>query len=294
MKPIVSILLVHYHRKDLLIACIQSIYESRPKASFEILVIDNDERATIPSDLKKIFPKVQYIRAPGNVGYGRSNNLGASKAKGKFLLILNPDSLVKKGMIDLLQSFLAVTPKAGAAAPTLYDPKNKRYLQQGSSILTPLEGIVVLSFINKFFPNNPIARRYLHLPISTQRILPMEVIPGTAFMIKTAVYKKMSGFDERFFLYFEEFDLCKRLYDAGYQNYILSDAKLVHYWKASTPSSPHIQEIFQQSRKYYFQKHFGLPAALIVELFARTGIRSTFSTLKAKIIKIGKLPEDTQ
>src|SRR3990172_12816132 len=97
----VSIIVVNYKVKEELFKCIKSILDSKSKVSYEIIVVDNDEKKNILNDLKKKFPKVIYLPNK-NKGYGQGNNAGAAVAKGEFLLILNPDTLFKNNVVDLL------------------------------------------------------------------------------------------------------------------------------------------------------------------------------------------------
>ena len=156
----VSIIIVHYKVKKVLYNCLRSIANSSLSVPFEIIVVDNDETKTIEEYLKIHFPKVEYIAAPENLGYGRGNNLGIKGAKGEYIFVLNPDTIVTKGMVETMLDFLGENKKVGAVAPSLYDEKGKVYPSQGTGPLTPIQGIVALSFINKIFPNNPISKAY--------------------------------------------------------------------------------------------------------------------------------------
>lgn len=253
----VSIILVHYGKKKILNDCINSIRSSNPKVSYEIVVIDNNTE---------------------NRGYSKGNNLGVEKAKGEYILILNPDTFVEEGAIDKLVRFIESNKKVGIVAPTLFDPKGNIYPLQGTQELTPWRGIFALSFINKLFPKNPVSKKFWMLGVDRNRSLETDVVPGTAFLIKKDLFVKIGGFDENFFLYFEEFDLGRRVKKLGLKNYILPDAKVTHFWGASTPKTKEIKDIFAKSRFYYFKKNFGLINAIIVEAFARFGL-ATFILL---------------
>jgi GT2 family glycosyltransferase len=269
IKPKVSIILVHYKESGVLYDCIRSIYKSSPKVSFEIIVVDNDEIKIVNKYLKKNFPKIRYIAASGNLGYGKGNNLGIENARGEYVFVLNPDTLVEKGAVDNLLKFLENNKKVGIVAPTLYDKNGKMYPLQGTGKLTPLRGAVALSFLNKLFPRNPISKKYWMLDADRTKPYEVEVVPGTAFMIKRSLFEKIGGFDRNFFLYFEESDFCKRVVEKGLKLFILPEARVTHFWAVSTPPSDKIRKIFSESRFYYFKKNFGILNALIVEFFTR-------------------------
>lgn len=283
-KIVVSIIIVHYKDKRRLFNCILSIKQNKQKISFEVIVVDNDEKPIIRKELKAKFKWVKYIRSPGNIGYGAGNNLGAKHAKGKYLFILNPDTEALSGSIDKLANFLKKNKRVGLVAPNLVDEKRKIFSQLGSRKLTPLRGIVALSFLNKLFPNNPISIKYWLKDVPMNKKREMDVVPGSAFLIRKRVFEKVKGFDENFFLYFEESDLCRRVKDFGHYIYIIPDAQIVHYWKPGKPGTKKAKKIFARSRFYYFRKHYGIHNALIVEMFARF---SKWHALSLAIIFVG-------
>lgn len=247
----VSIIIVQYHVRDELFDCIQSIIDSKPKATYEIIVVDNDEVKTLKKDLLKKFPKVKYIPNE-NKGYGQGNNVGAKHAKGDYLFFLNPDTIVFKNTVDELVNFIKKNKKVGLVAPFLLH-EDKKPFEQGTKKLTPLRAIFALSIINKFFPNNQIAKNYF-IQWDTIETKEVAVVPGTALMIKKELFTSLEGFDEHFFLYFEEFDLCKRIQAKGYKLFIEPKAKIIHLWERSTKKRNDINKIFNESRFYYFKK----------------------------------------
>src|SRR6266487_3163901 len=197
----VSIIIVHYKVKQELFDCLVSIIQSRPKVSYEILVVDNDEIKTIGRDVQNKFPKVNYIKAPGNIGFGGGNNLGAKAAVSEFLFFLNPDTLLFPNTIDILIQFMRKDKKIAIAAPLLLDQTHNPYPLQGATTLTPLEGIFALSFINKYFPFNPISQKFNLQNWDKTTIKQVDTVPGTAFIIRRNIFENMGGFDEQFFLY---------------------------------------------------------------------------------------------
>ena len=267
----VSIIIVNYKVKKELFACIESIIQGKPTTPHEIIVVDNDERKTIYADLSKKFPKIKYVPNE-NKGYGAGNNLGATYAKGQYLFILNPDTKLEKNCIDLLTTYLERHKDVGIVAPVLYDRNNKPPLQ-GAHELTPLRAIFTFSFLNKIFPKNPITKEYwVDQKWDKKSAQEVGSVPGAAFMIRKEIFEKVDGFDEGFFLYFEEHDLCKRVVKVGWKLVMCPQAKVFHVLGGSTKQSKRsIQNIFVQSRFYYFRKHFGVLPAFCTEAVLRTG-----------------------
>lgn len=262
----VSVIIVHYKAKQELFDCLKSIYNSDSKNLLEIIVVDNDELKTINREIKVKFPKVKYIENHKNNGYGAGNNLGARNAKGEYLLFLNPDTIILDDAIDKLVEFISQDDKIAIVSPLLLDKEQKVSKLQGTCALTPISAIFALSFINKYFPNNPISRNYYNLDWDKTKDLEVDVIPGSAFLIRKKVFEEIGRFDEKLFLYFEESDLCKRVKEKGYKIFITVNAKVIHLWGRSTKSLSNTKEIFEQSKYYYFQKHYGKFWAFIVRL----------------------------
>jgi GT2 family glycosyltransferase len=272
----ISIIIVHYKADIVFFDCLRSLEKNKPKGKYEVIVVDNDERARIDKKIKKEFPHVIYIKSPRNVGFGAGNNLGAKHANGEYLFFLNPDTTIFTNTIDTLVKFLETHKKAGIVAPLLLDPQTKPYDLQGTSLLTPFRALFSLSFINKLFPNNLIAKSYWNTGWDKTKVKEVDVVPGTAFMIRKEIFNKIHGFDEHFFLYFEEFDLCKRIREKGYGIFITPSARLIHLWgKGGTGEAKNIGTVFKQSRFYYFKKHYGFTTALFTGLFLNIG-KTTF------------------
>ena len=263
----VSIILVYYQKFDALLTCLDSIYRLKTKSSIEVIIVDNSKES-VGSEIEKKFKKVRYLKSPGNIGYGAGNNLGAEKAKGKYLFILNPDTSVKKSAIDNLVSFLDSNRKTAIVAPNLVDKEDKLFESMGNTELTPMKAIFSLTFINKLFPNNPVARKYWLKDSDKHKKRKVDVVPGTAFMIRKSVYKNLGGFDKYFFLYFEEFDLCRKVSMEGWDIYMIPQAVITHYWY-SKKGNKSLRTAFNRSRYYYFKNNFGLIPTLTVELFSR-------------------------
>lgn len=265
-KGKISVIIVHYRTKKLLFDCLASL-EKASKGDIEIIVVDNDERKTISTEIKAQFPQIKYLPNK-NMGFGQGNNVGVKEANGEYLFFINPDTKVYPGILDHLFEFLSKHKKTGIVAPLLLDKNEKPYPLQGTQILTPGKALIAYSFLDKILPNNPVSKRFWLKGWDKSKLKEVDVVPGTAFMIKTDLFHKIEGFDERFFLYFEEYDLCKRIRDLGFRIFILPKAKVIHYWGESTQmSSLNIQKVFEQSRFLYFKKHFGIFKALFVSFF---------------------------
>lgn len=267
-KVKVSVVYVNYKSFNELRKSITSIAKSKTKVKYEIIVVDNEGNSKLKNHLK--FEKgIKYIKSPKNLGYSAGNNLGAKYAKGKYLLILNPDTELKSGVIDKLVQFLDKNTNSAIVAPILVDIKGKILFQISSKRLTPLIYIYTYTIAAKIFPDNSIKKEFLKENINSKKPYEVDVIPGSAFMIRKSIFDKIGGFDEKFFLYFEDNDICDRVRKAGYKIYKIPGARVFHDWRPADGSKV-LKDIFEKSRFYYFKKHFGIVSAIIVEALSRS------------------------
>lgn len=262
----VSIIIVNYNTKDELSACIKSIIDSKSKIYYEIIVVDNEENKNFEANLKNNFPEVIYVPNK-NLGFGQGNNLGAKYAKGEYFFFLNPDTKILNNTLDELFRFIKKRKNTGVISPLLLNKKEKPHFVQGSQFPTLTKVIFSLSFIHKLFPNNLIARKFFLQDWDGKSPRRVDVFPGTAFLIKKDVFEKIGGFDEKYFLFYEEADLAQKIKSIGLENYIVPKSRLVHLGGASTRTRNDIEEIYKNSQYYYFKKWYGLPSAIFTKLF---------------------------
>lgn len=256
MKNIeISIITVNYKVGEKIKKCLLSIEKHFKNINYEVIIVENEVSANFKNQFEA-HRNVTYIKSKRNIGFGAGNNLGAKIAKGEYLFFLNPDTTIEKGsIIELLKLFR--DKKTGVVAPLLLDKQKKPYKKQGTLKLTPLRAIFSLSFIYKYFPKNFIARSFWLESWNKKTVKEVDVVPGTAFVIRRNIFQKIKGFDEKFFLYFEESDLCNRVKEIGYNLYITPSLQVIHEWGKSTEQMSNISDIFDSSRKYYFKKNYG-------------------------------------
>lgn len=263
-----SIVIVHYNKVVDLINVLSSIAAQKIQASYEVVVIDNGSQ-NLCSVLPKNISNLRYVKVGMNTGYSQGNNIGVSLCNGNYVLILNPDTYLQPHSIDSMMKYLDSHKNVAVVTPMLQDEYGNQYLQIGPRRLGMMEGIVCLSFINKILPNNAISKRYFGSDLDWNISCDVEVFPGSVFLIRKKVYQDLGGFDERFFLYFEECDLSNRLIDHGWKIHYLASAKCIHYWGAKKNTNSTNSAHFRRSRYQYFLKYYGKPAATFVELVVR-------------------------
>lgn len=276
MKKDVSIIIVNYKSKKYLFDCISSIYSSKPKLSFEIIVVDNGG-VNLKKYLLEKFPKVIYIKSDKNLGFGAGNNLGAKFAKGQYFFFLNPDTLVFPKTIDYLYDFFKKNKKTGIVSPLVLDNDNKTFKLQAYKELTPLNSIISFSFLKNLLWKKSFFEKYSLSDWENKPIREVDSVYGAALMTSKEVFNKVNGFDEAFFLYFEENDISKRVKELNYKLYINSNSKITHKVGQSTKQYSKRDEVFANSRFLYLKKHHGLIRATIVDLILK--INKTFTLI---------------
>lgn len=275
----VSITIVNYKVRKKVLSCIESIYKSKPRQSFEIIVVDNSQDKLLKKELTKIYPKVEYKESSTNVGFCAGNNLGARYAKGEYLFFLNPDTSVFKNTIATLAQFLDKDPKAGIVSPLVLGSDQKPLNMQGYRELNPINGFFTFFFLRERFRRYSFADYYSFKDWQKQPIRKVDTVYGAALMIRTELFKKLKGFDEDYFLYFEENDLSKRARKLGSELYINSNARIIHEVGQSTKQIKQRDKYFSKSRFLYFKKHFGIVQATILELLLKINKVSLLLTL---------------
>jgi len=264
----VSIIIVYYKEMGNLINLLISIKSQVSGFDFEVIVVDNSKERNIKENIIKVYKNVVYLKSPRNLGYSAGNNFGTKYAKGEYIFILNPDIRLEAKVIERLASFLVKEKNAAIVAPELIDSTGKIVSQIAPNKLTPIRYVFTYTFIEKIFPENKIKKMFLKKIIKDNGPYRVDVVPGSAFMIKKNIFEELNGFDEKFYLYFEDNDICDRTRRLGYEIYKIPSVKVFHDWLPAD-GNVELKIIFEKSRYYYFKKHFGTINAIVVELFAK-------------------------
>lgn len=223
-----SIIIVTYNQFDKVRACLSSVLASHLNGiTYEIIVVDN---ASPEGDIKSLsldFPGVKFISSPVNLGMGAGNNLGARSAAGDFLLILNPDTELHNNAIKVMLDHLKSDAQSGIIGPKLIYPDGERQTScyQFPNLLMPF---FRRTFLGRLMP------RYLHSYLMTDsdfdEVQKVEGwIMGSCLMLRADLFRKLGGFDERFFMYFEDTDLCKRISRSGLDVIYQPNAVVIHH-----------------------------------------------------------------
>jgi len=223
-----SVVTVNYRSWPYTSRCIDSLYATGYE-DFEAVVVDNDQG--VPPEIPH---PVRLIRNPENVGFARACNQGIYASKGENVMFLNPDTVVEDGFFESLEEFLDEHPKAGVVGPRIVGFEGDVQLTARKE-LSFVSGVLGrTSLLTRLFPKNPLVRRLFPAAEKLTGPTAVDWIAGTCMAVRRRTLEEIGGMDERFFMYFEDADLCRRAREAGWLVYYLPQVEVFHHSGASS------------------------------------------------------------
>jgi hypothetical protein len=286
-----SIIIVNYNVKEFLQNLIHSIEKASARISKEIIVVDNASDDGSIEFLKEKFAQIRLISNNSNLGFGKANNLGMKEAAGKYFLLINPDTIVAEDTFDKMIKFFEEHSDVGLAGCKILNPDGSLQLACRRSFPGPWTSFTKVTGLSNLFPKSKLFARYNLTYLDENQTYEVDAISGSFMMLRKEVYEKVGGFDEQFFMYGEDLDLCYRIQKAGFKVFYFHDTQIIHYKGESTKRS-NIDEakMFYNAMHLFVKKH--LSSSLLVELILRSAIvvRSLFAFLgMRKLILISAL-----
>lgn len=266
-----SVIIVNYNVKELLENCINSILAASTKIKTEIIVVDNNSFDGSAEYLQNKFSHLQNFKIISNkinLGFSKANNQGVKIASGKYVLILNPDTLLKEDTLEKTIGFYEKQNNAGAVTCKLILPNGKLDLACRRSFPTPSVAVFRILGLSKVFPKSRTFGKYNLTYLNENSTYEVDAIVGAFMLIKKEIYDSVKGFDEEYFMYGEDLDLCYRLKKAGYKNYYFHETSIIHYKGEST----------KKSSISYVNNFYGA-----MQIFARKNLHSNSLVLNSLI-----------
>ena len=225
----VSVIIVHYQVKDLLRNCILSIQKYFQGFDYEIVVVDNNSPNPEWKVLINEFDKVNFIELKENLGFSKANNIGVKSAKGEYVYILNPDTEIEGNYFQEILDFADAREKLGALGLRMHDAEGN-FLPESKRSVPAL----INSFEKLFTKLNNDSKTYYRNDVAETEIAEVEVMTGANLLMRKSVYEEVGGFDERYFMYGEDIDLCYTILRKGYKNIYYGKYSILHYKGEST------------------------------------------------------------
>lgn len=264
----VSRIFVNYKTKDLTINAIKSVFEKTNGIHYEIFVVDNNSNDGSIEAIEKQFPQVNIIKNTINAGFGTANNLAIKQAKGKYILCLNTDTILLNNAIKIMFDFMEKeeNQEVGVCGGYLVNKDDEPCYCCGHF---PTLTSMLWEYLNikKFFPD---FYKRICPTLNLDEIIPnkdIDYISGADICFRKSVLDKVGLFDEKFFMYYEETDLCKRIKNSGYGIKIIESAQIKHLEGMSLGLSLDKRKLIKQSCIYYFRKHHPFQIGLIKLMF---------------------------
>jgi GT2 family glycosyltransferase len=233
MAPVLSILIVTYNSQHQIHRSLESLYRQTGLPSFEVIVVDNASADNTVSIIRKHFPQVRIVQSNRNLGFAGGLHAGIGDAQGKYLLLMNPDTVVLNSAIDRLLNFAGQNPQNGIwGGITLYD--NMALNPEHAWTKPTFIALLFFAFgFNKLFPHSPFFNKINYGGWRRDAVKKVDIISGCFFLTTRELWDRLDGFDPAFFLYAEEADFCLRAKKIGCQPIVTPDAKVIHHGGAS-------------------------------------------------------------
>jgi hypothetical protein len=257
--------------KEFLLNLLQSIRNAVNNFSVEIIVVDNASDDGSVELLKEKYSDVKLIINEKNVGFGAANNQALKIARGKYFLLINPDTIVKENTFNEMISFFQKVPDAGIAGCKVLNPDGTLQLACRRGFPGPWTSFTKVMGLSKIFPKSRLFARYNLTYLDENQTYEVDAVSGAFMMMRRELYEKIGGFDSQFFMYGEDLDLCYRSQKNGFKVYYLHTTEVIHFKGESTKrSSLDETKVFYDAMHLFVRKHFS--SSFLIESILQSAI----------------------
>jgi GT2 family glycosyltransferase len=266
-----SIVIVSYNTKDILENCLRSIYAETKRVMFEVIVVDNASEDGTIGMIDAQYPNVRLIKNSHNAGFAAANNQGITISLGKYVLLLNSDTVVINGALDRTIAFMDTNSEASITGCRQLFP-DFRLQESCRSFPTPWNIFTESTFLYKIFPKTRLFGHYYLTYFDYRSVKEIDVVMGSFMMIRRSVLNSIGGFDESFFFYTEETDFCYRAKLRGFRSFFYPDAEIIHIGGGSTKNLLWTFRQLHISQYQYIDKHYRGIRNVFMRAMKRFGI----------------------
>lgn len=268
-----SIVIVSWNVKDLLNKCIKSIYAQTKQISFEVFVIDNKSSDGTVEMLTgefinnpEAYKNLHIIFNNHNAGFAKGNNQGIERAKGQFVLLLNPDTeIFESGTLERCVNFMKKNKKCGVLGCKLLNT-DKTLQPSARRFPTLMSQMLIMLKVHNLWPTISPVKKYYALDFPHKRVSSIDQVMGAFLMTRMKIIKEIGALDEKFWIWFEEVDFCKRVKNLKYLNIYFPESQIIHHHGQSFKQvlSYKKQKQLNRSLLYYFKKHHSFFSYLVL------------------------------
>jgi hypothetical protein len=266
-----SVIIVNYNVRQFLENALTSVFRALEGLDGEVIVVDNASDDGSVEMVRKKFPAAQVLANRENLGFARANNLALTGAKGRYFLLINPDTIVQEDTFRVMLEFFRTHPETGLAGCKILNPDGSFQLPCRRSFPTPWVAFTKVFGLSALFPQSRLFGRYNLTYLDPDASYEVDAVSGSFMMLTRAAYEKVGGLDESFFMYGEDLDWCYRVRQAGFAVHYVHSTQIVHFKGESTRRS-NIDEVrvFYGAMELFVEKHFS--KSRVGGFFLRLGI----------------------
>lgn len=286
--PDVSIIIVNYNTRQLTMDCLASVYESLTSFQYEIIVVDNASHDGSVEAIRGEYPDVRLIANRDNTGFAVANNQGMDIAKGRYILLLNSDTVVQTDTLEVMIGFMDRHPEMGASGCKVILPDGSLDKACKRGFPTPSASFYYAFGISRMFPDRPKFNQYQLGHLSPDDEYPVDCLVGAFMLVRRETIDQVGGLDETFFMYGEDIDWCYRIKEAGWGIYYYPRTYIVHYKGASARRKPmKIIYEFHRAMWVFHRKHYAKRYGMLTNTAVWLGIALKFSLslIRNKLIR---------
>lgn len=289
---ILSVIIVNYNVRHFLEQCLHSVVKATGGLNAEIFVVDNDSADGSCQMVREKFPGVKLISNQINLGFSKANNQAIRQSSGKYVLLLNPDTVVEECTFTRVLDFMEEHEEAGGLGVKMIDGKGKFLPESKRGLPTPAVAFYKISGLSRLFPHSRIFNRYHLGYLDVNKVHEIEVLSGAFMLLRKSALDLTGLLDEEYFMYGEDIDLSYRLMKNGYKNYYFPGTTIIHYKGESTrKSSINYVIMFYNAMIIFARKHFSHQNASIFSFLISLAIYfRAFAALMTRFVRLIFLP----
>jgi GT2 family glycosyltransferase len=272
-----SVIILNYNVRYFLELCVLSVQSALQNIDSEIIVVDNNSSDESCEMMKSRFPNVKLIQNNQNVGFPKGNNIGVAQAKGNYICILNPDTVVAEDTFEKVLAFAKKQKNLGIIGVKLIDGIGNFLPESKRGIPTPWVAFTKITSLYKLFPKSKLFNKYYAQHLSENQTGAVEILVGAFMFLKKGLYDEVGGFDEDCFMYSDDIDLSYMVLQKGKTNYYFHETTVIHYKGESTVKDGTYMKRFQEAMDFFYKKHFQV--SFLFSAFMKIGI-VFFSVIK--------------
>jgi len=265
-----SVIILNYNVRYFLELCVLSVESALKNIDSEIIVVDNNSQDGSCEMIKRHFPNVKLIQNNQNLGFPKGNNIGVAQAKGDYICILNPDTVVAEDTFEKVLAFAKSKNDLGIIGVKLIDGTGNFLPESKRGIPTPWVAFTKITGLYKLFPKSTLFNKYYAQHVSENQTGQVEILVGAFMFLKKDLYEAVGGFDENCFMYSDDIDLSYMVLQKGKSNYYFHETAVIHYKGESTSKDAVYMKRFQEAMEFFYKKHFQV--SLFFSVFMKIGI----------------------